>query len=390
MSKLKSNLINYVKKSKLLYSMYFIVGNFLLKAIKHFVKPQKNLILFVSYGGRHFNDSPYFLYKAMLKDRRFSNFEFVWAFREPQKFEIMRGEKIKIDSFKYYITALKARCWITNVMIERALEFKGKNTYYFHTTHGTLPKLSGRDISNSTIFDTKAKYHYDCSCAQSEYEAILQTKMFSMKRENILISGYPKNDILANITNNDSLKMKKKLGIDQSKTVILYAPTFRENTSYKMLPHVNFRVWKEIIGNEYIILYRAHPVVVNLANIDEGDGFVIDVSNYPDVNDLMIASDILISDYSGIFFDYAILNKHMFCYTYDYDEYMKSRGLYFDIRNELPGGSVTEIELFNIIKNTSKEEAISKTTAFRKKYACEYGHATEKCLENIYFNINKG
>ncbi len=116
-----NSLINQVKKSKILYSLYYYVGSVLVNILKIFVKPDDKIILFVSFGGRHFNDSPKVLYDAMKQDKRFSNYKMIWAFRKPESHNLPEYAKVKIDTFRYFKLALQARCWITNVAVERAL-----------------------------------------------------------------------------------------------------------------------------------------------------------------------------------------------------------------------------------------------------------------------------
>lgn len=116
--------------------------SFVINIMKLFLKTDDKLILFVSYGGRHFSDSPKVIYDAMKQDKRFESYKLIWAFVEPNKYDV--EGKIKIDSWKYYKYALKSRCWITNVMVERALNFKGINTYYFLRHMGCFLSVMAR------------------------------------------------------------------------------------------------------------------------------------------------------------------------------------------------------------------------------------------------------
>ena len=348
------DIIEFVKKSKLIYGLYYYIASIAIKFLKMFVKTDDKLILFVSYGGRYFNDSPKCIYDAMMNDHSFANSRLVWAFRNPNNKNV--PNKIKIDTLKYYVTALSARCWVTNVAIQRGLNFTGKHTYYFHTTHGTLPKYSGNDVTNREIFGRKFQYRYDCSCAQSQEEKRLQLSMFDLKPEQVLVCGYPKNDLLATASTVDRNRILQKMGIDIKKKTILYAPTFRDNSKNSMIPF-NFEKWQKRLGDEYILLFRAHPVFAEKMN-SLNKNFVKDVSFYADNMELMIASDILISDYSGIFFEYAILERPMFCYAYDYDEYTKKRELYMDLRKELSSG--TEDEIIDMILAQDQTENLKK------------------------------
>lgn len=376
-----------IKKYTFLYKSYYYLVKLVVAIIKCFVKRDDKLILFVSYGGRYYNDSPKCIYEAMLKDKRFSGYSFIWAFIKPDEYDIPT-RKVNINSISYFLTALKARCWVTNVSIERGLNFKGKHTFYFHTTHTTLPKLSGYDGEDfKTGVYSLYKIKYDCSCAQSLKEKELQKSMYDLRDDQILVSGYPKNDILCRYTEEQRNRIRTKLGIPDGKIVILYAPTYRDVYYGAMKCPVDFKKWESFLGENYVVLFRAHPVVANNTIIDSSTGFIYDESNYPDNSELMIAADILISDYSGIFFEYAVQKKPMFCYAYDYEDYIKHRQLYFDIRKMIPGGLMKEEDLLNTIKSGSYEIFESQWNQFRKDYVSEYGNATEKCLDTIFNNI---
>ena len=369
--------------------MYHYVMSAFVNILRLFVQTDNKLVLFVSYGGRHFNDSPKCIYEAMKCDNRFKGYKFVWAFRNPNLFKEVEN-KIKIDTLSYFLVALKARVWITNVHIERGLDFAGKHTFYLHTTHTVLPKMMGKHAVEAGCenFARLGVAKFDCSCAQCEYEKKLQQEIYDKPEEKIVLTGYPKNDILVHYPQEKRLAIRKKLGILADKKIILYAPTYRDEKNPKIVCAMNLEKWQTKLGDEYVILFRAHPIIASMMNLPSDSSFVKDVSNYPYNTDLMAISDMLISDYSGIFFEYGVQDKPMFCYAYDYDEYTKSRKLYFDIRKEIPGGMMNEEELIEYIKDGDIDDIMKKTTAFRNKYITVYGNATESCL-NIIANAIK-
>ena len=118
------SLINRVKYSKRIYLAYYYLGSFAIRLLRLFVKKDPRLIVFSSFGGRKYDDSPKCIYEQMIKDARFDDYKIVWAFMYPEKYDIPRGKKVKTDTFAYYKTLLKARCWITNSTMERGLSFK--------------------------------------------------------------------------------------------------------------------------------------------------------------------------------------------------------------------------------------------------------------------------
>lgn len=387
------SLINRIKYSKLLYKIYYHCGNFAIACLKLFIKPQNDLIVFVSFGGRKYDDSPRCIYEQMIDDHRFDQYKFVWAFIDPARHVIARGEKIKIDTFKYYKTILAARCWITNSSVERGLSFKGKNVFYFNTWHGTPIKKMGSDIdANSQAFSSKGKDTVtDIMLAQGQYEADIFSRVFNIDIDRFRIIGLPRNDEL--VPNNDvhkdiREKIFKTLHIPTDKKIILYAPTFREylkeDNNCIIAPPIDLNKWKARLSDEYVVLFRAHYEITKALNIVE-DSFTYNVSDYGNLNELMIASDVLISDYSSIFFDYSILNKPMFCFAYDYEEYSTKRGLYFDMRPELGSQHIaTEDDLLDAITTMDEEVAKGYCQEFRDKYITAYGKASKLSADIIY------
>lgn len=373
----------FVKNNRVVYIAYYYIMSLFVNILKLFLKADDKLILFVCYGGRHYSESPRVLYETMIKDSRFNDYKMVWAFLEPEKYDV--PNKVKIDTFEYFKIALKARCWITNVMIERALKFKGINTYYFFTTHTILVKHDGPDL-NQKKFTSLAKHTYDCCLAQSDFEKKIAMRMFGLSEDKIHVIGFPKNDVLVNHTNEYRRQLRDKLNIPHDKKAILYAPTFREDMDLQESFNMNIEKWKERLKDDYVLLYRAHPVI--LSTVKKNDGFFYDMTNYEVVEDLMIASDMLISDYSGMIFDYCLMHKPIYLWTYDYDEYVARRGLYINMKEELPCAE-SEDEIIALVSKHNWKEEHYETVRLQQKYETEFGHATEKAIELIYENITK-
>ena len=176
--------------------------------------------------------------------------------------------------------------------------------------------------------------------------------------------------------------IRESLNVCDEKKIILYAPTYREylwdtKGNNLIAPPIHLEKWKQTIGSDYIILFRAHYAVGTALNI-KTDDFVIDVSSYPNLNDLYAISDMMISDYSSVFFDYSILDRPMFCFAYDFDEYQDKRGLYLDIKKTLPCKiHLDEESLLSDIKNIDKANAIELVKKFHNQFAPNAGHASE-------------
>ena len=240
--------------------------------------------------------------------------------------------------------------------------------------HGTPLKKLRCDITvTGSVLNTKeevikrnnldvAKIDYFIS--PSKYSTEKFTSAFNLKnlnKENIIIEkGYPRNDKLINYTQNDINAIKEKLNIKTNKKIILYAPTFRDDEhksglgyTYKL--NIDFDKLKKELGKDYIILFRAHYFIANSFDFNKYKDFVYNVSDYDDINDLYLISDLLITDYSSVFFDYAILKRPILFYMYDYKNYKtKLRDFYLDLK-ELPGPIIEKQEdLVKDIKQIDK------------------------------------
>lgn len=386
-----------LKSSQFLYDIYFYVMSGILKLIGLFIKTDDKLILFNSYGGKKFDDSPRAIYEQMLEDKRFDDCRLVWAIQEPDKVKVSgRAEVVKADSFPYFITALKARVWVTNSSMERGLDFKKNATLCFNTWHGSAIKVMGIDIKDENqSFKSKVLVRADIMLAQSQYDVDIFSRAFQLPVSCFRMTGLPRNDVLANYTQNDVDSIKEKLGIDKDKVVLLYAPTFREytkGTSNEVVLNVpmDLKRWQEKLGDKYVVLFRAHYEVAKHMKVD-GYPMFLDMSSYPDLNELMIVADALISDYSSIYFDFSVTHKPMYCFAYDYDEYMTNRGMYLNLKVELPceihqnEDSLIE-ELLKIGQSVAEKK--KQTELFQKKFVTECGHGAEKSCD-IITNILK-
>lgn len=384
-----------LRTNRVLYNIYYYAFSAIIRCLGIFVPCKTNQIIFVSFGGLKYDDSPKEIYLAMLDDVRFKDFNFIWAFSSPQKHSIPKGEKIKIDTIKYFYHLLSSKIWITNSSVERGLSLKKKRNIYLNTWHGSPIKKMGSDLSKENAsFTSNSKNSWDVQLAQSEYEADVFSKVFKIPLDRIKVIGLPRNDRLAKVGKSEITKARAAIGLPDNKKIILYAPTFREyekdtlDRSIVKL-HLDLRRWQKELGDDYILLIRAHYDVVNSIDFSS-NSFVRNVSSYENLNDLLIASDMLISDYSSIFFDYSILEKPMFCYAYDYDEYEAKRGMYFDIRKELRSPlAITETDLIEEIKDIDFDYRNSITRRFKNKYVTEFGNASVKSLDIIYNLIER-
>lgn len=385
-SKIKRTL----KTSPKLLKMINGIGNILFSILKYLIIIKKQQILFVSFGGQKYDDSPKSVYEMMIQDVRFKNFEFIWAFTDKSLESNVKKDKrtkfVKIDTPRYFKYVLSSKVWITNTSVERSFNLKRKKIIYMNTWHGTPLKKMGFDIqyakSNKHIARNMLA---DIFLAQSDYEAEIFSRIYGIPMSNMVKVGLPRNDKLGTMRNQEKKNIKEKLLITSNKKIILYAPTYRDSAITHEDENIKNSLvnWIEYLKNDYVVLVRAH-YEVNQA-IDNLNQKIIDVSQYPSLNDLMEISDILLTDYSSIMFDYSILKKPIYLYCYDFERYNNERGLYFDPRKYFPNTAEKE----NIGTMISEKYDTSELLKFKNKYVMYQGQATQKSIDKLWSILTK-
>lgn len=348
-----------------------------------FIKTDNNLIIIVSFMGMGFNDSPKVIYDYLQCHDAYKEYRCIWAFEHPEKYPYLNT--VKIDSFRYFMTALKAKFWITNTNIERGLKFKKRDQIYLNTWHGIALKHIGNDCPGRKDYNFDTVDHLVVS---GEHDERVWKSAFNADERTYIRCGMPRNEELWKADKEKKRSIQKKLGLPEDKKVILYAPTWRESTdggrSYEIKPPIHFDIWKKNLGDSYVILFRAHHQTTKVLGV-KYDEFVRDVSEYPAVNDLMIVSDLLITDYSAIAFDYSILCKPILCYAYDYDTYLAERGTYFEIDEKYPNKSCrTEEELLSRIVNMDYRDEGENTRLFRDEFIQYHEDSTKACVAALF------
>ncbi len=391
---MKKLIKNFVKKNKFIYFIYTLVMQLFINILRLFIKVDDNTILFVVYGGKRYDDSPRFLYEYMKSNSLYKHYKFIWAFENPnEQDKVCDEEKIKIDTFKYYVTALKSKYWITNSSIDRGLRLKNKGCKYVVFQHGTLGiKKIGYDIEdNNKSFKNMKLSPIDHFIIQGKEESKFIESGFRYPSNIVHLLGLPRNEELKNIDDEKVIKLKKEFGIPLDKKVILYAPTYREfynekgsMNSFLKIPF-DFSKFEKELSDEYVLLVTAHYEVSKILELDSSKKCVINKFGYPYLNDLIMVSDILISDYSSIVFDYFITEKPVYCYAYDYDLYMKERGTYLDLETLFYKGVFKDQDrLFEEIRNINYVEGCKFSKDNCSKYIYLEGNSVEKAVNLIF------
>lgn len=371
------------------------------------VKTDKKMILFETFMGRQYGCNPKAIYEYIISDSRFDDYRLVWAFTDPGKAksipQLKRAEIVEMLTDEYSQACAEAGYIVTNSNLNNRI-IKKDDQVFIQTWHGTPLKKLRCDIeaesgnANNTLSDIHYKndidvVRYDYFISPSPFCTEKFTSAFNLRKlgkEDILIeTGYPRNDILINHSEEYAAGIKRELGIPEDKKVILYAPTFRDNqhdgASYTYDTHIDFDRLMTELSEEYVILFRAHYFVASQFDFTKYNGFVYDMSGLDDITGLYLIADALITDYSSVFFDYANLERPMLFYMYDLEEYANDiRGFYFDI-DEIPGPKLkTEEDLIAAIKELDSWQLDEKYRSFNKKFnPLEDGKASKRVAEII-------
>lgn len=402
----KRNIVIRKVSRWLLYHYRYLVYAF----IKAANKTDAKTICFKAFNGKSYSCSPKAIYEYMLTQEQFKDFKFIWVFKEPEKHRYLEknpNTTLVQDSTRAYLKAMAvSKYWIHNYRVSDHI-YPKENQIYVQCWHGTPLKKLGYDITKgdnvlNSIEEIRFKYKVDAA----KFKAILSPSRFASEKfisawnlkaigkENCVIEqGYPRNDKLFHADEADRQRVRKALGIEGvNKKIIFYAPTWRDNQhdstiGYTYKTEVDFDKLKEALGEEYIILFRAHYLVANSFDFEKYSDFVYDVSSYDDINDLYIVSDLLITDYSSVFFDYANLRRPMLFYMYDFDSYKNEmRDFYFDI-DELPGPIVKDEDgLIEAIHGLDRYMLAygEKYIAFHNKFNyLDDGHASARVVDAV-------
>lgn len=392
---MKLFLKGFVKSTPLVYNLYFWLGSLVLKILSLFVRVDERLILFVVYGGQRYDDSPRFVYEYMKSHKEYGeHFKYVWAFISPQDVkEVPDKEKVKIDTWRYCLMVLKAKYWITNTSVLRGLKLKRRCSKDILFQHGMAGiKKLGFDLDTSNrSFHPKKLEEFDYIFVEGRKECDILQYAWNVPIEKFYKTGLPRNDELVQCDQDRIVQLKIKLHIPLDKKIILYAPTFREynrNSDFAIYlkPPFDFDLWYKELGEEYLLLLTAHYEISRLMNVSDNHPFVVNAFKYPHINDLMLVSDLLISDYSSIIWDYSILGKPIISYAYDFELYSTERGLYEGYDKIFSHGIMKEQgQVIEFIKNMDYEaECLYTQREIRDKYIASYGHATEKSVRIIF------
>ncbi|MFB9358857.1 bifunctional glycosyltransferase/CDP-glycerol:glycerophosphate glycerophosphotransferase [Actinoplanes nipponensis] len=304
-------------------------------------------------------------------------------------------EHVVSGSRAYYRTIARAKYLINNATFPPEV-VKRPGAVHVQTHHGTPLKTMGLDqpkFPASTVgFDAGRMRRniakWDFSITANRHTTLLWDRQFPIRGET-LETGYPRNDRLAVATAADVAAARAELGLAPGERVVLYAPTHREWHA-AFTPVLDVDALAEALGPDTRVLLRGH-YFYGLAGFPPRHPRVTDVSAFPTVETLYLAADVLITDFSSVMFDYAVLDRPLVIFAPDWEIYRAVRGVTFDLATEHPGTFARTVEELVAAFRTGQvdgAEAAAARARFRERFcALEDGRAAERVVRRVFADV---
>lgn len=362
-------------------------------------KPVTDGILFDTYTGRQYSDSPQSLYAELRGRERWADYPMSWLTADGQVRLPEDLAPVRHRGREYYEALARTRYLVTNSRQPTWFD-RHPDQVVVQTWHGSMLKRIGFDVENirgksRDYFDKLAweTRQWDYLVSPSPWATPILRSAFRFDGE-VLETGYPRNDIFfAPDREAIAERTRRRLGLPEGKKVVLYAPTWRDDKYYtrgkhKLDLHLDLRRMYDELGDDHVLLVRRHPRVVDSVPI-VGEGFVHDVSLYPEIMELFLVTDVLVTDYSSMMFDFANTGRPMLFFTYDLEGYRDNlRGFYFDFEETAPGplltGSDDVIEALLDIDGVARRAEPSYRSFVERFCPLDDGRAAARVVDRVF------
>lgn len=367
---------------------------------------QRKTVFFECFLGQSYGDQPKYIYEEMVRRGMDKEYTLIWALRKDKMWTPIPGKHQKVSylSLRYLWAVMRSETIVNNSRFPYFVVTNPK-TVQLQTWHGTPLKRLGLDqdevyMPNTTTERYKANIirsskQWNYMLSQNHFSTGHFCSAFALKEDQIWETGYPRNDILslpepkrADIVS----RVRAALNIPEGKRVVMYAPTFRDNDTrqakYNHTFPFDLNEFADSLGKDTVLVLRLHYLVSRTVGKDIRAENIVDASSYPDITELYLLADLLITDYSSVMFDYAITGKPMLFYMYDLTIYRDMlRGFYFDL-TELPGPMTGQYEqMLSLAQDPAAFEAeyAEKYRKFREKFDyLDDGHASARVVDRLF------
>ncbi len=309
-------------------------------------RPLTDAVLFESWKGQQCADNP----RAIAEElrRRGDDRDHVWVVNDYCA-AVPDGDRMVLSGTEEYFEALARSKYVVSNDDMPAYFRKRAGQVYLQTWHGTPLKRIGFDVEHPQFVSGAAYFghladdvaKWDVLLSQNPFSTPILRRAFRFDGE-IAETGYPRNDVLAR-DRGLAGEIRRNLRIPAGKRVVMYAPTWRDNQyyasgRYRFDLRLDLGRARLALGTDHVLLLRGHHQMAADVPAGTGDGFTIDVTAYPDIAELFLITDVLITDYSSVMFDFASTGRPMLFFTYDLALYRdRLRGFYVDFEAEAPG-----------------------------------------------------
>ncbi len=357
----------------------------------HIFPVKRNKIVFISFNGKQMSCNPYYIMKS-IKKLYPQTYEIIWV-KSASINHNFNGEKtIKEGTIKYIFNILTAGCIITNNTLPSYLSFS-KKQLVINTWHGgglfkqTFGMCSTEELSYYSVINNLHNKDTKLYVVSSKLWLDNIVKCRFNYHGDVLLCGMPRNDVFYKDRKEYVRKIKEQFGIPDNNQIVLYAPTFRGKPSTAQEGILEsspidisqvLSVLQEKFGRNFSFIFRGH----HLISKDLNDS--INASDYPDMQELLAAADVFISDYSSCLWDFSLTKRPAFIFAPDFDEYKQSPGFESDYRHWPFDVARSNHELFELIKAFDSEKYKDRVCLYHKEYGSyESGFASEKVAEYI-------
>src|SRR4051812_20964472 len=358
----------------------------------------RDAVVYSSFLGRQYSDSPRAIHEELV--RRGAPLEHLWVVRDG-RCEVPDTATVLREGSREYHEAMARSRYIVSNDHSPAWFDRRDDQLCLQTWHGTPFKKLGFDVSD--MRKQVRKFSRNWERQQHNWQYVLSPNHFAtpiLRRAyqiegEMLETGYPRVDVLAR-PDRDALSrgLRERLGIPEGKRTVLYAPTFRDHVQdrrnrYRLEMALDLERLRAAVGEDTVVLFRKHHYIVDPVPTTP-DGFVRDVSAYPDGTELMLAADVLMTDYSSMMVDFANTGRPMLFFTYDFDAYEDEiRGFYLDdFVGTVPGPLLrTTDEVAEALQGLEgvRAQYADRYSAFREAF-CELddGHAAARVVDRLF------
>jgi CDP-glycerol glycerophosphotransferase len=387
-----------LKKTKGILRSIVLAGY---KACTRILPVNRKVILFECNLGRNYTGNPRAIYEEMIRQGLDQKYRCYFILEDTTTQVPGAAKKVKRTRLHYFYLFAIAGIWVCDTRQPKYI-IKRPGCTYIQTWHGTPLKKLALDMDSVCMAGETGIENYkknfgentrtwDYLISQNSFSTHIFRRAFAFDKTMLEI-GYPRNDVLFRRNHEEDItQLKKQLGLPLDKKILLYAPTWRDNEfygkgRYKFNPPMDFSKMQQVFSADTVMIVKYHYLVMDQIDWSPYKGFVYSCDLSYDISTLYLVSDYMITDYSSVMFDYNILQRPMFFYCYDLEQYKDTlRGFYFDFLKEAPGPVVlTTEDLIREIQQYDDSRYQNRRDAFTKKYNhADDGTASKQIVDLI-------